>query len=368
MNRLFETAALKGIMLANRFVRSATWEGLATEEGSVTPALVDVSRKLANGGVGLIIAGHAYVSREGQVCPWQLGIYADSLIPGLTEMTNAVHEAGAKICAQLAHAGVFADNRLTRLPARGPSAGWPDGPWGVSREMTVDHIKEAAGAFAAAAVRARESGFDAVQLHGAHSYLISQFLSPFFNKRNDDYGGSIGNRNRFAVETVHRIRKAVGDDFPVLIKLNSEDFIQDGLTLDDMLEATAGLQAAGVDAIEMSGGTVLSGNKIPSRPGRPAPGEPEAYYEKAAQRFKQVIGIPLILVGGIHTIETAERLVREDIADYISLCRPLICEPGLVNRWKSGHRAPAKCRYDNGCFRPGFKAQGVHCVVEERGA
>jgi 2,4-dienoyl-CoA reductase-like NADH-dependent reductase (Old Yellow Enzyme family) len=362
MSRLFESTSIKEMILANRFVRSATWEGLAADDGAVTPRLVDVQRQLALGGVGLIISGHAYVSREGQAGSWQLGVYSDELILGLTTMAEAVHTVGGKVALQLAHAGSRAAFRITGLEPMGPSVTEMDSG-SAGREMTIEDIKEVTEAFAHAAARARSAGYDAVQIHAAHGYLLSQYLSPHFNRRKDDYGGSIENRTRFLVQVLKAIRKVVGSEFPVLIKLNSEDFLPAGLTVEDMIQVAAILEEEGIDAIEMSGGTFLSGKNAPSRIGKQ---DPEAYYEVAATKFKSEVSVPLMLVGGIRTIETAERLVALEVADYISLCRPLIREPALVNRWKSGDRRPALCVSDSGCFTPGFKGKGVYCVVEER--
>lgn len=365
MPHLFETTTIKSLTLPNRFIRSATWEGLAADDGSVTPRLIDVAVKLAQGGVGLIISGHAYVSREGQAGSWQLGAYSNELVPGLAEMVKAVHDSGGKIAMQLAHAGSKAATRLSGLEPIGPSIADIEGKQ-VGREMNKKDIVQVAQTFAAAAQRARTAGFDAVQIHGAHGYLVSQFLSPFFNKRKDEYGGSIENRARFAVDVLKAIRKKVGQDFPIFIKLNSEDFLPNGLTVDDMIKACEMLELAGIEGIEMSGGTFLSGKNSPSRQGKPGPGKPEAYYEPAARRYKKTVKAPLMLVGGLRTIETAEKLVTDGVIDYIAMCRPFIREPGLVNRWKSGDRRPALCVSDSGCFKPGFEGKGVSCVVEAR--
>jgi 2,4-dienoyl-CoA reductase-like NADH-dependent reductase (Old Yellow Enzyme family) len=365
MSTLFEPISINHLVLSNRFVRSATWEGLATDDGEVTPRLIDVQTQLARGGVGLIISGHAYVSREGLALRWQLGAHSDELIPGLTRMAEAVHGAGSRIALQLAHAGSRGALHLNGLEPRGPSAMETDsGP--IGREMTSGDIAEVTGTFASAAARALTAGFDAVQIHAAHGYLFSQFLSPYFNKRKDVYGGSIENRTRFLAQTVTAIRKQVGPRFPVLIKMNAQDFLPGGLTVEDMLETAAILEKAGIDAIEMSGGTFLSGKNVPSRIGKPASGDPEAYYEAAARKYKESISVPLMVVGGLRTIETAERLTASGAADFISMCRPLIREPDLVNRWKSGDRRPARCVSDNGCFTPGFEGKGVYCVVDER--
>lgn len=365
MSHLFETTTIKSLTLPNRFIRSATWEGLAADDGSVTPRLIDVAVKLAQGGVGLIISGHAYVSREGQAGSWQLGAYSDELVPGLAKMAKAVHESGGKIAMQLAHAGSKAASRLSGLEPIGPSIADIEGKQ-VGCEMTKKDIVQATQAFAAAALRARAAGFDALQIHGAHGYLVSQFLSPYFNKRKDEYGGSIENRSRFAVEILEAMRKTVGQDFPIFIKLNSEDFLPNGLTVDDMIKACEILELAGIDGIEMSGGTFLSGKNSPSRQGKPGPGESEAYYEPAARRYKKTVKASLMLVGGLRTYETAEKLVADGAIDYVAMCRPFIREPGLVNRWKSGDRRPASCISDSGCFKPGFEGKGVSCVVEAR--
>jgi 2,4-dienoyl-CoA reductase-like NADH-dependent reductase (Old Yellow Enzyme family) len=362
---LFESTRMRNLIMTNRFIRSATWEGSAGDDGSVTQRLVDIATELARGGVGLIITGHAFVSPEGQAGRWQLGIHSDDFIPGLKDMVASVHALGGKIAMQLAHAGSRARYSLTECAAIGPSP-LAHGSEPDSREMTPDDIEAVTDAFAAAAVRSKAAGFDAIQIHAAHGYLLSQFLSPYFNKRADEYGGSIENRARLLVNVTRAIRKAVGDEFPILVKINSEDFLEGGLTVDEMAQATMMLDGSAVDGIELSGGTFFSGQNMPSRRGKPRPGEPEVYYEKAARRYKEMVHTPLMLVGGIRTIETAERLADEGLADYISLCRPLIREPGLVGRWRSGDRRPAACVSDNGCFAPGFEGLGVYCVVEAR--
>jgi 2,4-dienoyl-CoA reductase-like NADH-dependent reductase (Old Yellow Enzyme family) len=256
---------------------------------------------------------------------------------------------------------------LTGLEAIGPSVR-TNNPEPPAKAMTDDDMSRVISAFASAAGRAQAAGFDAVQIHGAHGYLLSQFLSPYFNKRADTYGGKIENRARLLVEIVWAIRQVVSPGYPVFIKMNSEDFLEDGLNVDDAIQAALMVEKIGANGIELSGGTFLSGRNTPSRKGKPRPGEPEAYYEEAAKRYKEKVGLPLMLVGGIRTLETAQRLVANGLTDYISLSRPLIREPGLINRWKSGDRAPAKCISDSNCFTPGFEGKGVSCVVDSHGA
>ena len=211
-----------------------------------------------------------------------------------------------------------------------------------------------AAAFGDCAERAKAAGFDGVQIHAAHGYLLSQFLSPYYNKRTDQYGGSIENRARIVIETLHSIRKAVGAEYPVLIKLNAEDFLQGGFTMEEMLQVASLLEQAGIDAIEMSGGTIASGALMPIRPGI-REREKEVFYREAAIRFKEKIGVPLLLVGGIRSFEVCEELVEKGCADYLSLSRPLICESNLIERWKSGDSAKSACLSCNGCLRSGFR-------------
>ncbi len=352
------------MVLANRFVRSATWEGMATKEGACTPALIDVAVQLARGGVGCIITGHAFVSEEGRAGRWQMGVYDDRLLPGLEQMASAVHKEGGRIVMQINHSGCMASAQLTGRQSIGPSP-FEREPGQASKEMDTADIERITRAFADAAVRAMKAGYDGVQIHGAHGYLLSQFLSPYFNKRSDAYGGPIHNRARMVLEVLKRVREATADDFPVMIKMNSDDFLDGGTTIDNMIASATLLEEAGIDAIEMSGGTGLSGDYIASRKGKIDSPEEEVYYRDAAQRFKEKVSVPLMLVGGIRSYGTADRLVSDGIADYIALCRPLIREPGLVRRWETGDTKRAACISDNGCFKPAFQGEGIRCVVEE---
>ncbi|MFH0995237.1 MAG: NADH:flavin oxidoreductase [Pseudomonadota bacterium] len=364
MSRLFESSEINGMKLSNRFVRSATWEGMAGTDGAVTPKLIDAMTALARGGVGLIISGHAYVSQEGQASPWQLGVYKDELIPGLRDMAAAIHAAGGKIVMQLAHAGHFAPEKLTgRTPVVASDyEGLSKTP---RKELTVQDIQDLVTAIADAAQRAKSAGFDGVQIHAAHGYLLSQFLSPIFNRRVDGYGGSIENRARIHVEVVKAVRKAVGKDYPVLIKMNCRDFSENGLSLEDSLVVAGILSDAGLDAIELSGGLLTGGKLSPSRPGIHST-DKEAYFREELRAFKKRIAIPLILVGGNRSIEVAEELVATGAADYIAMSRPLIREPDLISRWKSGDRRRAECKSDNLCFGPGLEGNGIYCVTRDR--
>ena len=363
---LFEPGTINGLTLANRFVRSATWEGMATKDGRVKDQLIDTMTQLARGGIGLIITGHAYVTPVGQATPWQLGIYDDQQIDGLRAMTDAVHAAGGKIVAQLAHAGNFAlESAIDGSPmVVSAFAGLADTP---RRELSLADIEALKDTFVAAARRAQAAGFDGIQLHSAHGYLFSQFLSPWFNRRTDSYGGTIDNRVRIHVETIRAIRKVVGTNYPMLVKMNSQDDSEGGLNLEESIAAASQMVDAGLDAIELSGGLLTGGKLSPSRPTINAP-EKEAYFQDAARAFKKALDVPLILVGGIRSVEVAERLLTQKTADYLSMSRPLIREPDLINRWRSGDHRPAGCVSDNLCFRPGMLGKGVYCLTKEREA
>ena len=364
MSKLFESAAINRMRVPNRFVRSATWEGLATTEGAVTDKLVEAMAALARGGVGLIVSGHAYVRPEGQAGPFQLAAHRDDFLPGLRRMADAVHAHGAKIALQMAHAGCFAAEALTGLRPLSVSESVPfdDAP---RQAMSVEDIGGLAAAFAAAAGRAKEAGFDAVQIHSAHGYLLSQFLSPLYNRRTDAYGGPVENRVRAHREVLAAVRRAVGPDFPVLVKINCEDFVEGGLTVADALEAALALESDGLDAVELSGGMLRNIKMSPARVGIKNE-EREAYHRPQAAVFRGRLRLPLILVGGIRSFELAERFVDEGLCDFISMSRPFIREPGLVARWRAGDRGKAECKSDNLCFAPGSQGTGIYCVSRER--
>jgi len=364
LSKLFEQSTINGMKLSNRFVRSATWEAMATDSGAATPRLTDLMTGLAQGGVGLIISGHAYVCREGQAGPKQLAVYDDELIPGLEDLARAVHQYGSKTVMQLAHAGITAAADLTGMTPLAPS-NLQDLHPSAHKEMTAADIQKAVSAFAAGAARAQKAGFDGVQIHAAHGYLLSQFLSPYFNRRKDDYGGSIQNRARVLLEVLQAIRSTVGDSFPILIKINCRDFHDNGLELADSVQTGIMLAEGGIDAIELSGGNRLSGKRVPARVGIKSEDQ-EAYFQNEARTYKNKVKVPLILVGGNRSFQVAEKLVTEGPADYISMSRPFIREPGLINRWKSGDLSRATCLSDSLCFGPARKGQGIYCVTEER--
>ncbi len=360
MRRLFEPSEINGMELRNRIVRSATWTGLADPSGRCSAELVQHYERLAAGGVGLVVTGHAYVTKDGQAAPRQLGIDGDEAIPALRRLTEAVRGRGARIVAQLSHAGTYADRSCSGLEASAVSAGSRHAARG-SRELTPDAIERLVDAFVAGAQRAAVAGFDGVQLHAAHGYLLGQFLSPAYNLRADAYGGALVHRARPLLEIVRRIRGLAGRRYPVLVKLNCQDFLDGGLTETESLEVALMLEREGVDGIEVSGGTRESGRLKSTRTGIVAEDD-EAYFEGGARRLKERLKIPIALVGGIRRHETAVRLLRTGGADYVAMSRPFIAEPGFVARWESGDTAMVACASENGCLAQGLSGGGIRCT------
>jgi len=364
VNTLFDETSINGMTLKNRLVRSATWEGMCNTDGKPTEKLISYYREMARGGIGLIISGYTFVSPEGKQLPGKMGIHTDVFADVMKAMTDAVHEEGGRICIQLVHAGGQTDAANAGRQPLAPSALKIDQYPELPAEMTGEDINRVVTAFGDGARRAKAWGFDAVQLHGAHGYLINQFLSPLANKRQDEYGGSVENRCRFLVEVYGAVRSAAGPDFPVMIKLNGSDNLAGGLSLQDAVFAAKTLDKAGIDCIEVSGGTPASGDQSPARIKIDTP-DKEAYNLSLAKQIRAEVNCPIMVVGGFRSFEVAEKTVRES-ANYVSMARPFIREPGLVKRWQDGDRSPAHCISCNGCFKPGLKEGGIYCVVEKK--
>lgn len=366
MTKAFEPTTIRGIPLRNRFVRSATWEGLADSGGLVRDELIEMLSRLAENEVGLIIPGFAYVQAQGRAMPFQTGIDRDETIDGLKRLVESVHEAGGRIFIQIAHGGV----------ASRPGAGGNDVPPGPSaielpkgkvkpRELGTVEIQGIVDDFGRAAGRAIAAGCDGVQLHAAHGYLLSQFLSPFYNRRGDRYGGKAHNRARLLCEVFEAVRGEVGDKAAVTVKINSEDYLAGGLELNESLEAARNLDAMGIDAIEVSGGLPYSGVLNPIRAGIDAP-EKEAYFRLAAQSFKAAVKAPVILVGGLRSPSVISEILDQDHADLVALCRPLIREPDLIDKWRTPDAKPSACISCGACAARGVRGKGVSCAVLAR--
>jgi 2,4-dienoyl-CoA reductase-like NADH-dependent reductase (Old Yellow Enzyme family) len=365
MKTLFDTTSINGMELRNRFVRSATWEGMCDVQGRPGQKLAECYRQLARGKVGLIITGYAFVRLDGKQTRGSLGAHSDDFVPELKELSRAVHDEGGKLCMQLVHTGGQARVATgTRLLA--PSSVQAPHYTGPASEMTEQEIGEVVAAFGEAAVRARSCGFDCVQIHAAHGYLINQFLSPNTNVRTDRYGGSLDNRMRFLLDVFRSVRQAAGRQYPVLVKLNGSDFLPGGLAVEDAVAAAKALDAEGIDAIEVSGGTPASGDRTPVRT-KIDRRDQEGFNVPLAAKIKAAVRCPVMVVGGIRSFDLAQEILDRGQADYLSLARPLVREPGLVARWQAGETSRSRCISCNGCYRPGLREGGIYCVVEKAG-
>lgn len=357
MKSLFDKTELAGMKLKNRFIRSATYDGFADKNGHMTKKLYQIYEDLAKGGVGTIITGLTFVSDLENSYPGQTGIYDNTFINDYQNLTEMVHRYNANIIMQLVwnSSQTLVDKNSIKAPW-GPSAVEDLGYKNMPHEMTKKEIIFVQKAFADAADRAKKAGFDGVQMHVAHGYLLSKFLTPYYNRRTDQYGGNCENRSRMVLETFKAIRDRVGPNYPVFIKINSEDFMEQGMTFSDCKHVCRKLADLGIGAIEISGG---SGSSRPNEGfARNIPPEQESYYKKYAAEIAQEIKIPVILVGGNRDVKGLTEILNNTAIEYISLCRPLISESDLINRWEKGNTAPSRCVSCNKCL----KFDGTVCI------
>lgn len=378
MSLLFTPKKIGNVELPNRFVHSATYEGMAKETGEVSDELIKRYERLAKGGVGFIITGYMYVHATGRAYPHQTGIHSDNMIPGLKELTDRVHQEGGKVAFQLAHAGRQTTRGLIGQTPLGPSSKGRDPVYFVKpKEMSEDEIIDTVKAFGNASRRALEAGADGIQLHGAHGYLINEFLSPFFNIRTDSWGGSDKNRFRFLKAVLQEIKTMVPDGFPILIKHSTHDHTpKEGITPPLAVKYAEWLAELGIDGLEVSCGTgnysymnmcrgdVPTNEFLKAVPWWQKPmgrlmiaklaGKydlEEGYNLKAARMIRPVLGgIPLFLVGGMRTVARMEEVLENNDADFISMSRPFIREPFLVNKIHEGKMDKVSCVSCNRCL------------------
>jgi 2,4-dienoyl-CoA reductase-like NADH-dependent reductase (Old Yellow Enzyme family) len=358
---LFDVTEINGMRLSNRFVRAPTWEGMADEDGHITGPLLSLYEELALGGVGLIITGYAAVYTGEYASPRMMGIYEDSFISEYRILTETIHQYESKIALQIAYGGSQTYNHPENRLIWGPSAIAHPHTGVEPAPIETGEIRHLIRCYGDAAERACRAGFDAVEIHAAAGYFMSQFLSPSFNHRNDQYGGSLENRARILFETVQEVRDRVGRRYPILVKINCADFIPDGLSFPECRWICRMLAADGADAIEVSGGLVYDTSLNPARYHIHAP-EDEAYFASYAAKLAEEVDIPVILDGGLRSLEVMERLLATTTIAYFALSRPLIAEPGLIARWKAGDRMKARCISCGRCIcEEGY----IECVLKE---
>ncbi|RJP69738.1 MAG: NADH:flavin oxidoreductase [Candidatus Abyssobacteria bacterium SURF_17] len=373
MSELFKPGKIGLIELKNRFVRSATAEVLATDDGRVTERYFKAYEQLAKGGAGLIIPGNYYVHRMGRAIARIVLVNKDDVIGELKGVVDMMHKHGAKAVAQLNHGGRQCDPKILGATPIGPSAVRDKLSMVKPRAMTEREIEETIAAYGEGARRAKEGGFDGVQIHAAHGYLINEFLSGYTNRRTDRWGGSLEKRMRFLISVYEAIRSAVGRDYPILIKINSEDFVKGGFTLEQCITVCKRLEELGIAAIEVSGGIAEKGlvtikgdvpmdlvlknrsfierflMKFIEKSMREAARFEEAYFLPQAAAVKKNVKVPVIAVGGMRRRATMERALESGQADFISLCRPFIRQPNLVNLMQKKDGDPITCTSCNRC-------------------
>jgi len=372
--RVFTPASIGALRLRNRFIRSAAFEGMCPD-GEPSAALADYHRNLAAGGVAMTTVAYAAVAESGRSYPHQLCLWKAGTIPGLRRLTDGVHREGAAASIQLAHGGYASSPATAGGRAIGPSKVLNRTTFGFPRAMTEDDIEAVTQGFEVAARSAVESGFDAVEIHAAHGYLLSQFLSPHTNRRDDRWGGSLENRLRFSVDVIRRVRRAVGPEFPILVKLNLRDGFRGGLNLDEATEVAKRYEAEGVDALVLSGGFMTRtpiyimrgdvphkelrrdlagfGNKLAALLFgrlliRKVPFT-EAYFLEDALEVRRVTRLPLVLVGGLRRLERMEDVVGQGF-EFLAMARPFILEPDLVRKLETGAAVEARCVPCNKCL------------------
>jgi 2,4-dienoyl-CoA reductase-like NADH-dependent reductase (Old Yellow Enzyme family) len=378
MSLLFSPMKIGNVELSNRFVCSATHEAMANKTGEVSDELIRRYEKLAKGKVGLSVTGLMNVHVSGRGYRNQTGIHDDRMVPGLKKLVDTVHQAGGKIAFQIAHCGRQTTKRLIGQTPLAPSSRGRDPIYFVKpKAITENEINEIVKAFGAAARRAVEAGADGIQLHAAHGYLISEFLSPFFNVRTDAWGGSDENRFRFLKDIYRQVTEVVPDDYPILVKLNTNDYTpNEGVTPSLAAKYAKWLAELGISAVEVSCGATNYSYMNMCRGDVPTPelvkGLPwwqkpigrvmigklegkynleEGYNLEAAKMIKPVLGnTPLFLVGGMRTVAHMEEVLKSNHADFISMSRPFIRDPFLVNKIKEGKIDKVSCVSCNRCL------------------
>jgi 2,4-dienoyl-CoA reductase-like NADH-dependent reductase (Old Yellow Enzyme family) len=383
---LFGPARLGPLTLRNRIVKAATFEG-STPRGQVTDRLVEFHRSVARGGAGLSTVAYCAVAPAGRVQRHCLVLDGDSAVE-LRRVTDAIHNEGAAASAQLGHAGLVADARSNGMRSLAPSRRFSAPAKGLVPAATVADLERVREDFVGAALHAIEAGFDAVEIHLGHGYLLSSFMSPRLNKRSDSYGGSWQARSRFPREVVRAIRDAVGDRIALTAKFGMTDGVPGGLWLDESLQIAQAIEADGsLDAMELTGGSSLENamyffrGDVPLaemletqpryvRPGMrliapklfPAYPFEEGFFLPYARQFRDALSMPLIYLGGVNRIDTAQLALAEGF-DFVAMGRALLREPDLVKTWQSGQRDEGLCVHCNKCMPTIYT--GTRCVLVE---
>ncbi len=385
-NNLSKPGKIGNMPLKNRMIQPAMETWSAGPDGTVTESTINHYARRAEGGVGLVVTEMVNPTPGCMVFPGELEISEDKFMPGMSKIADAIHAGGSKACIQLCHGGVFARNSTSNLPAFTPSGiGTFSLPGADLKVMTKEDIAQVVEDFAKSALRAKAIGFDAVELHGGHGYLLVEFLSAYYNRRTDEYGGNVYNRTRFSIEVIQKIKEYCGDDFPVIYKLSTEDFVPNGITMEQSIEISKYLEEAGADAIVVSGGTLDS--RIPdffdvmhekkeadesemglTRGISTATWIPSTYcprdlYTVNAAEIKKHVNIPVITICAVRP-ETAEEMIEAGEADFAALGRQILADPDYPAKIMEDRIEDMRqCLRCNECLGGGNKNRTLHCAV-----
>ncbi|MDD3149625.1 MAG: NADH:flavin oxidoreductase [Candidatus Gastranaerophilales bacterium] len=363
MLSLFDETKINSMKLKNRFIRSAVWMNMADEKGQPTEKLISAYENLAKGGVGTIITGYANILPDERTTPNMLGAYSMDLIPKHKILTDKIHKYNTNIILQLAYGGSQTRYTAESKKILAPSAIQHKRFGIMPKEMNRSDFKKVKEGFANAALMAKKAGYDGVQIHCAHGYLLSQFLSPYYNRRTDEYGGNKENRTRFLLEIIDAVREKVNKDFNVFVKINCSDFDEGGLDFEDSEYTCIEIAKKGIDAIEISGGMALNDpGKEVFRKRIFSDSDKQSYFREFATKLAEKIDIPVILVGGNRTYTLMEELLNNTKIQYFSLARTLICENDLINKWKKDRQYRPKCVACNKCWCK----TGTRCILERK--
>jgi 2,4-dienoyl-CoA reductase-like NADH-dependent reductase (Old Yellow Enzyme family) len=318
MNTLFDTTELGKMTMKNRFVRAAIHEQL--QAGRINDTVIDSYRKLSQGGVGTIITGFALVDEAEKSFPL-MAIYNDSFFDDHKKLVKTVHEYNTNIILQIVYVGSYVMGDPSGMTILAPSVVENINTKIIPNEITVEQIKNIQSKFAAAALRAKKIGYDGIEIHAAHGFLLSQFMTPYYNHRQDMYGGSVQNRSRMTLETFDAVQKSVGNDFPVWIKINVDDGFENGVSLDDALYLCKALTEKGINAIEISGAFSKFSNDSTS------------FFKKEAEKIAMENNTAVILTGGNKDIKEMTEILNKTKIKYFGIARALMKEPDLINRF-----------------------------------
>ncbi|MBI6872627.1 NADH:flavin oxidoreductase [Clostridium aciditolerans] len=324
MSYLLKPLQVGTLKLNNRLVMPPMATAKAESDGRVSQDILDYYKEKSEGGnISLIIIEHSFITPEGKASKNQLSVSDDDIIEDLRKLADVIHQNGSKAIMQLNHAGSAAEKEVIGTMPVGPSAVINPRKGNIPRELTSKEIDDIIQAFYDAARRTKEAGFDGVEIHSAHGYLLNQFFSPLTNKRKDEYGGSIHNRIRIHLKVIEAVRSAVGDDFPILLRLGASDYMEGGSTIEDSQIAAKEFEKAGIDILDISGGFcgyVVSGCTE------------QGYFAQLSESAKKVISIPVILTGGITEAKAAEQLLADGKADLIGVGRAIFKDSTWAQR------------------------------------